>query len=187
MIAIRISEYQKSGCPNCGCDFNVRDFACLSSQPGVTCKHCGLHYYLVSDDANQYDLSETNVRKDENGKYVMELPIIIPHPRRGKNKWRWEAPDECPEYGEYANSRGVGYDLSFFIKSKKAGERILQMVKDVLQAEKPTSYLDYRESERTWIQFKFKKEEFDLERLDSMVTDNKNVLTKEILEKCKVN
>lgn len=186
MIAVRYSEYEKYGCPNCGSDFSVQDSCCLSSQPGVKCKHCGFHYYVVSDDAFQSDLSRVGVRKDEDDKWVYEKPIIIRHPRIGMNKWRWEAKDEKPENGEYARPRGVGYDLAMFIKSKKAGKRILDMVKEVLNNDNPESWLDYREHERTWIQFKFQKEEFDLDKLNDMVKGNNDVLTMEILKECAI-
>ena len=94
------------------------------------------------------------------------------------------APDERPEEGEYWTSRGIGYDLSGFVKSKKAGERLLRMVKLVLETDEPKSWLDYRESEPNWIQFKFQKEEFDLEKLDSLVTDG--IITLEILKESKI-
>lgn len=70
-----------------------------------------------------------------------------------------------PEEGEYWNSKGVGYDLSGFVKTKKAGERILAMVHEVLGTTECKTFLDYRPSEPTWIQFKFQKEEFDLDML----------------------
>ena len=54
---------------------------------------------------------------------------------------------------------------------------ILEMVKDILSVDKPESWLDYRESEPMWIQFKFQKSEFDLEKLQSMAIENNNVLT----------
>lgn len=70
-----------------------------------------------------------------------------------------------PEEGEYWSSRGVGYDLSGFVRTKKAGERILAMVHEVLGTTECKTFLDYRPSEPTWIQFKFQKEEFDLDML----------------------
>lgn len=94
------------------------------------------------------------------------------------------APDDRPEEGEYWTSRGIGYDLSGFVKSKKAGERLLRMVKLVLETDEPKSWLDYRESEPNWIQFKFQKEEFDLEKLDSLVTNG--IITLEILKESKI-
>lgn len=94
------------------------------------------------------------------------------------------APDERPEDGEYWTSRGVGYDLSGFVKSKPAGERLLRMVKYVLETDEPKSWLDYRENEPEWIQFKFQKEEFDLEKLDGLARKNNDILTIEIIRQC---
>ena len=64
------------------------------------------------------------------------------------------APDSKPEVGEYWRSRG--YDLSGFVVSKLAGERLTRLVKYVLDTDEPLSHLDYREFEPNWIQFKKK-------------------------------
>lgn len=94
------------------------------------------------------------------------------------------APDERPEDGEYWTSRGIGYDLSGFVKSKPAGERLLRMVKLVLETDEPKSWLDYSEREPNWIEFKFQKEEFDLEKLESLAKENNDILTIDILKQC---
>lgn len=94
------------------------------------------------------------------------------------------APDERPEEGEYWTSRGIGYDLSGFVKSKPAGERLLRMVKCVLENDEPKSWLDYREHEPDWIQFKFQKEEFELEKLDDLARKNNDIITIDILKQC---
>jgi len=99
---------------------------------------------------------------------------------------KYVAPDSRPENGEYWNSRGVGYDLSGFVVSKLAGERLRRMVRLVLEKDETKSWLDFRESEPNWIQFKFQKKEFDLEKLDEMARANNNILTIEILKQCKV-
>lgn len=96
------------------------------------------------------------------------------------------APDSKPENGEYWRSRGVGYDLSGFVVSKLAGERLLRLVKYVLDTDNPKSFLDYREYEPNWIQFKFQKEEFNLELLDKLAKENGNILNEAILRQCKL-
>ena len=96
------------------------------------------------------------------------------------------APDERPEEGEYWASRGIGYDLSGFVKSKLAGERLLRMVKLVLETDEPKTWLDYREHEPDWIQFKFQPEEFDLEKLNKMAQNNNDIITLNILKECKI-
>lgn len=82
--------------------------------------------------------------------------------------------------------RPIGYDLSGFVKTKQDGERLLEMVKDVLGITKPESWLDWRAYEPEWIQFKFQKSEFHLEKLQKMANDNSRILTKDILLSCKV-
>ena len=97
------------------------------------------------------------------------------------------APDSKPEVGEYWRSRGVGYDLSGFVVSKLAGERLARLVKYVLNTDEPLSHLDYREFEPDWIQFKFRKEEFNLELLDKLARANDNTVNEAILRQCKIN
>lgn len=116
----------------------------------------------------------------------MEYARRIPHPRSGIPAWHWEPKDVHPDEGEYWSSRGVGYDLSGFVRTKAAGERILAMVHEVLETDKCESYLDYRPSEPTWIQFKFQSSEFDLEKLNKLSREANNVITKEIIKQCKL-
>ena len=116
----------------------------------------------------------------------MEYARRIPHPRSGIPAWHWEPKDVRPDEGEYWSSRGVGYDLSGFVKTKAAGERILAMVHEVLGTDKCETYLDYRPSEPTWIQFKFQSSEFDLEKLDKLSREADRVVTKEILKQREV-
>lgn len=115
-----------------------------------------------------------------------EEAIKIDHPRKGIPPWHWEPKDVRPEEGEYWHSRGVGYDLSGFVKTKAAGERILAMVREVLGTDDCESWLDYRPSEPTWIQFKFQSSEFDLEKLNKLSREANNVITKEIIKQCKL-
>ena len=102
-------------------------------------------------------------------------------------KMFYVAPDSKPEVGEYWNSRGIGYDLSGFVVSKLAGERLTRLVKYVLNTDEPLSHLDYREYEPNWIQFKFQKEEFNLELLDKLARENNNIVNEVILRQCMIN
>lgn len=102
------------------------------------------------------------------------------------NKMIFTAPDKRPEVGEYWRSRGASdYDCSGFVVSKLAGERLLRLVKYVLETDTPKSWLDFREHEPNWIQVKFNHEEFDLEKLHLLSIENGGVVTEEILRKCK--
>lgn len=96
------------------------------------------------------------------------------------------APDSRPAEGEYWASRGAtDFDVSGFVKSKVAGERLRRMVRLVLEKDETKSWLDFRESEPNWIQFKFSAEEFDVEKLSKMSEENNGVLTLDILNQCK--
>ena len=108
----------------------------------------------------------------ESGNYHKIMPIV---------------PDVRPESGEgeYWYSRGPGYpDISGFVKSKQAGERMDKMVSEVLMNNEHKSWLDYRETEPTWIQYKFHSDEFDMEMLDKLTKENNGIITKEIIKKC---
>ena len=99
-------------------------------------------------------------------------------------KMFYAAPDSKPEVGEYWRSRG--YDLSGFVVSKLAGERLTRLVKYVLNTDEPLSHLDYREFEPNWIQFKFQEEEFNLELLDKLARANDNIVNEAILRQCMI-
>jgi len=190
MLAVENTPYQKYGCPNCGCDSSIRDNFFRGDQQAGTCRACGLHFMIIFDGATQKDIivKYGTVQKDENGQIIMEYPILIPHPRKGIDKWKYELPDIRPdqEDAEFFQSRGVGYDLAGYIKSKAAGERIMDMIKEILGTDKSKSFLDYRDYEPFRIQFKFKKEEFNLNMLHSLVIENDNIITKDILIQCKI-
>ena len=102
---------------------------------------------------------------------------------------RFDPKDKRPECGgEYWKSRGASpYDVSGFVESKPAGERLLRMVKYILETDEPKTWLDYREFEPNWIQFKFSAEAFDVEKLDQMARANGDVLTETIVRLCVKN
>ena len=108
------------------------------------------------------------------------------------NKIKYIAPDKRPEEGEYWRSRGIGTggdgvaDCSGFVESKPAGERLRRMVNLVLEKDETDSWLDYREREPNYIQYKFSGNEFDLEKLHKLSKENKNIVTLEILKQCKI-
>lgn len=102
------------------------------------------------------------------------------------SKLIYTAPDSRPEIGEYWKSRGASdWDCSGFIVSKLAGERLLRLVKYVLETDKPESWLDFREHEPNWIQFKFSAKEFNVNLLDELSREAEGVVTEEILRACK--
>lgn len=103
------------------------------------------------------------------------------------SKLVYTAPDSRPEVGEYWKSRGASnFDCSGFVVSKLAGERLLRLVKYVLENDKPESWLDFREREPNWIQFKFSAKEFNVNLLDELSREAGGIVTEEILRKCKL-
>ena len=187
MLANTFEEYKKYGCPNCGCD-SVQGDGLYSVISFGKCNHCGLHFEIRANKHIECHV-KSGVRPKEpwnpKSELVFESGILIKHPRTDIPKWHWEPKDVRPEHGEYWSPRGIGYDLSGFVKSKRAGERIHEIVKKVLGKEKPKSWLDYRENEPTWIQYKLHPEEFDLEQIYIKTKDG-GILTEEILIETKI-
>lgn len=177
MLAISSSDFNKFGCPNCGCDIAIRGYVSGHGSALVICENCKLEYIILTDGLDISAIGTQNGPKTE-------YPKRIEHPRKDIPKWKYEWPDPRPEEGEYFSPRGVGYDLAGFVKSKAAGERIIELAKKVLNKSNIKSWLDYRPHEPKWIQVKFQKEEFDLETLCELTKDG--ILTEEILMDCKL-
>ena len=86
---------------------------------------------------------------------------------------------------EYWYSRGASsFDVSGFVKSKPAGERLLRMVKYILEKDEVETWLDWREYEPEWIQFKFSANEFDVLKLSNMAKENNDIITEDIIRAC---
>lgn len=95
--------------------------------------------------------------------------------------------DERPkEVGaEYWQSRGEShYDVSGFVKSKEAGERLLRLVHWILEKDETETYLDWRKYEPNWIQFKFSAKEFDCKKLSDMSIEAGGILNEKIIRAC---
>lgn len=186
MIAVSNSDFFTYGCPNCGCDTAIHGNFIFHGTTTGTCEECHMEFVILPDGIEKSKAGFGTNRKDADGNTIFEYPKRIPHPRHGIPKHAYEWPDPRPENGgEYWNSRGIGYDLSGFVKSKQAGERLLAMVKRILGKETPASWLDYRPHEPKWIQFKFQESEFDLKKLHDSAKKNNGVLTLEILRQCR--
>lgn len=185
MIGINYNDYEAFGCPNCGCDAAISGSWIAFGEQTATCRHCNLQFFLMPKDTKVSQMKIFTGRKDENNNDISECIIQSIHPRTTIKKWHYTLPDIRPNYGEYWSPRGIGYDLSGFVKSKPAGERLLKMVKEILNTEIPETYLDYREREPFWIQFKFSPKEFNLQKLYNLTKDTK-IITKEIIKDCKL-
>lgn len=104
--------------------------------------------------------------------------VVNHHPANAPQNYK----TECQIFLDKKEAEGYP-DVSGFVKTKAAGERILAMVHEVLGTDKCKTYLDFRPSEPTWIQFKFHKDEFDIEKLDSLTRDS-GIITKDIIKQC---
>ena len=166
VIAVSWSEFQRHGCVKCGCEYCYNGPVSGGGSNPVTCGECGEGFIVLADG-----LKESRIGfgggKDTEAVY----PKLQKHPRT--EPWhKYVRPDIRPEgEGEFFNSRGVGYDLAGFVKSKQAGERVVQMFKEVI-GEDAKTWLDYRENEPTWIQVKVQSEDVDLEVLHSLVKED---------------
>lgn len=181
MIAISFNEFEKYGCPKCNCESAYSGGISAYGTSSANCRSCGEHFVLLAEG-----LEKSTIGYGENSIY----PELQPHPKPSSNrKWKWIKPDKRPiDGGEFFNSRGVGYpDLAGFIESKQAGERLLEMVKLVLNKKEIKTFLDYRESQPHRIQFKLHQDEFDLEKIEKLIIDNNGVLLINFLFECKKN
>lgn len=172
IIAVSWSDFDKYGCVNCGCDYVYSNISGGGSSP-VTCGECKQGFVILADGLNKSNIGFGS----EDG--TTFYPLLQEHPRKGITKHTYVKPDIKPEDGgEYWSPRGVGYDLSGFVKCKAAGERIVQMVEKVI-GKTPKTWLDYRPTEPDWIQVKFQSEDgLDLQKLcelckDGIITEDK--------------
>lgn len=134
--------------------------------------------FLIENDRRQYRPFSGRIGFDSKGVTVaieyFDSDIV-----------RYEPKDKRPPVGEYWKSRGASTsDVSGFIASKAAGLRLLRMVRYILDTDEPKTWLDYREYEPNWIQFKFSAEEFDVEKLDASSRANGGVITEQIIRDC---
>lgn len=94
-------------------------------------------------------------------------------------------PDDGCASSEYWESRGPStFDCSGFVRSKRAGERIMNMVRLALDKEDTKTWLDYRDFEPTWIQLKFSADEFDVQKLHEKSRLNDGIINLAILMEC---
>lgn len=174
MIAISRSDFNKYGCPNCGCTFAHSTMSFRGSSL-ATCGECKTGFVVLMDGYSEVPFT---IGEDK------EQPTISKHPREGLWPHDFVRPDIKPKGidGEFWYPRGVGYDLAGFVTCKVSGERIIKMIQEVIGHE-PKSWLDYRISEPLWIQVKIQKEDgFNLQKLYTACKDG--VITLDRLLDC---
>lgn len=171
IIAVNWSEYEEHGCVHCGCDYCYTGPVSGGGSNPVTCGECGEGFIILANG-----LSGSRMGFGSPAIY----PKLQKHPRVGIPKHEYIIPDIRPEgEGEFFSPRGIGYDLAGFVKSKQAGERIVQMFKEALNKE-PSTWLDYRKNEPTWIQVKVQSEDVDLKILLNLVKEDGIITTDKI-------
>lgn len=191
MIAISSSDYEKFGCVNCGCDFayNPASISGNGTFP-AKCGECSTEFVILADGLEKSGLGFGNGSND------YTYPILQEHPRHGILKHKFVRPDIRPEngIGEFCNSRGVGYDLACFVKSKEAGKRIVDMFDKIFEERKKEHknckcfvcgkdpvWLDYRPHEPLWIQVKIqycKYHERNINVLSQLINED-NIITED--------
>lgn len=186
--AISVSDYKKSGCINCGCDFcyNQRGISGGGVAP-AKCGECQKEFIILADGMKKSTIGFGTDKKDEKGETIFEYPILGEHPRKGIKKHKFVRPDVRPEnsIGDFCNPRGVGYDLACFVKSKEAGQRITDMINRVNKEYNDKGFscwLDYRKKEPLWIQVKIQyPSELRASILSQLIRANGNIITEELI------
>lgn len=187
IVCISLEDYEKYGCPNCNC-INSCSSGGVSGRGTYPsrCLGCGQEFIVLSGITKSgfgFKISESAEGED-----IFEYPESKPHPNpKPARVWKYKKPDRKPANGgEFFKSRGIGYDLAGFVESQEAGQRLLMMVVEVLNKQKPDSWLDYREDEPNWIQFKFQHSEFDLDKINNHpLVKNQGVITTQVLVEAK--
>lgn len=211
MIAVKWSEYEKSGCVNCGCEYCYSD-GMSGPTTSVICGECKTQFLIVNDNLQMSSVGfnkdgvmqvllkparisrnmiEKNFHSDIN---AVELngyfyPIPQEHPRKGIAKHKYVKPDVRPEngIGDFCIPRSVSNDLACFVKSKEAGQRITDMINKINEEFEGKSFsclLDYREHEPNWIQVKINyPDELRALFLSGLIAENGNVITEDIVRK----
>ena len=176
VMAVSWSDFEKSGCVKCGCEYCYSQGIQGGGTSPVVCGECEERFIILADGLSQSRMGFGMI--DGSAHY----PDLQEHPRKGIPKHGYVRPDVRPENeGEYWSPRGIGYDLSGFVKCKDAGERIIKMVEHVI-GKTPKTWLDYRQSEPNWIQIKIQAEDgFNLEKLEKLCREDR-IITEDRLK-----
>jgi len=173
IACISWSDYDRFGCPSCGCDSAAGGGVSGGGAQLAVCRECGSNYVILADGLEK---SSMGFNKDGGTVFSMRgeleesddivIPVRQKHPRHGTPKHAYIRPDVRPDGGgDFFNSRGIGIDttpgcfccggekkyynnIAAFVESKQAGERIVEFFGGF------GAWLDYREYEPDWIQVK---------------------------------
>lgn len=187
MIAIKYKEYEKYGCPNCGCDSISEHIKLPKDSSLVRCKNCNLNYFISSDK------NPLNVEFEVDGKF--EQPQLIVHPRKKSELEKWSKPNLYirPSISKYyyINSEVCipltmtdDKELIAEVTSELAAKNIIDMIKSVLSVE--DSYSNYSVKDYNKILVSFNQYEFDTIKLLEFLSCT-HYITNELLIRTKKN
>lgn len=83
MIAIKWSDYQKYGCPKCGCNSARSGNVSGRGTAFGTCRECKENFVVLSDEITRSAFGYCTGKKDSQGKDIFEYPEVQEHPRNG--------------------------------------------------------------------------------------------------------
>lgn len=184
-VTISVEEAEKHGCPYC--NFRSHRFhVSMSGASMVSCAECERPFTVLFNGLRFSPFTD----KQE----------VAPHPL--KENLARGTKDEPPEEGEWFSSRGVGLDsigscvfcnqtvtgyqanISGFIKTKEAGERLLNWFENVDGLRAKGVFLDYRKDYPDRIQFKIgscKDHDESLQILDKWLSFS-DIITKHFIK-----
>ena len=188
MIAIKYKEYEKYGCPNCGCDSISEHIKLPKDSSLVRCKNCNLNYFISSDK------NPLNVEFEVDGKF--EQPQLIVHPRKKSELEKWSKPNLYirPNISEYyyidcevcipLTITDNREELIVEVTSEISAKNIINMIKSVLGVEE--CYSNYSVEDYNKILVSFNQYEFDIVKLLEFLVCT-NYITSELLTRTKKN
>lgn len=89
MIAIKWSDYQKYGCPKCGCNSARSGNVSGRGTALGTCRECKESFVVLSDEVTKSAFGYCTGKKDSHGKDIFEYPEVQEHPRNGIPCHQW--------------------------------------------------------------------------------------------------
>ena len=160
VFSIKFSDYKKYGCIRCGClDHYANIYGGGSTL--ATCVECGACFVILDNNYEPNDGSGST---------------LIQHPLR-------DTPPSC-RLIEFWSPKVVGKYLSGFVMARQSGEKIVQIVGEIIGGTPKTSH-EYDPNDAFRMQVKIQKEDgFDIEKLSKLCTDDS--INKERLVSCLV-
>jgi hypothetical protein len=191
-IAISWSDYQQHGCPNCGCASSHGSGAQGGGTIPSQCLECGSQFVILSYGLKKSTIGFSEGQSDDK-KDILYYPLLVKHPREAISKHEYVNQKK----GEHYSPKGLRSDLTSFVKSPEAKQRVIEMYQEIFREFEDKSklidlfgtsefseLLDYASEESIAIQVKTnggnKRRMYVLTRL---ISQNHSIITKEIVYK----